>query len=85
METILSKSTERQRKLIVYISRNYHWITAQELADYLDCNIKTVRQDVAFLEENYSDILTIEYNKQLGYRFHTVDGRNILEIYLEWI
>ena len=85
METILSKSTERQRRLLIYISRNYHWITAQELAEYLDCNIKTVRQDIAFLEENYSDILTVEYSKQFGYRFHTVDGRNLLEIYLEWI
>jgi len=82
---ILSKSTERQRKLIVYISQNSEWTTAQELADYLECNIKTVRQDVANLEENFSDIVTVEHSKQLGYKFHTVDGRNVLEIYLEWI
>lgn len=85
MESILSKSTERQRQLILYIGRNYKWTTAQELADYLGCNIKTVRQDIIDLEENYADILSIEYSKQQGYRFHTMDGRNILEIYLKWI
>ncbi|MGX4686961.1 helix-turn-helix domain-containing protein [Vagococcus sp. JNUCC 83] len=85
MESILNKSTERQKKLILYIARNYKWVTAQELADYLECNIKTVRQDIIDLEEEYSDILSIEYSKQQGYRFHTIDGRNILEIYLKWI
>lgn len=85
MESILNKSTKRQQKLILYIAKNYKWLTAQELSDYLGCNIKTVRQDIMDLEEEYSDILSIEYSKQRGYRFHTIDGRNILEIYLKWI
>ncbi|UUV98617.1 helix-turn-helix domain containing protein [Vagococcus luciliae] len=84
MGLILNKSTERQRQLILFIARNYEWVTAQELADYLDCNIKTVRQDISYLEENYADIITVEYSKQLGYRFYTMDGRNVLEIYLNW-
>lgn len=85
METVLSKSVDRQQQLILYIARHYGWITAQELADYLDCNIKTVRQDVIYLEETYSDILSVEFSKKFGYRFHVLDGRNILEIYLQWI
>ncbi|MGX6970821.1 helix-turn-helix domain-containing protein [Vagococcus bubulae] len=85
MDSILNKSTERQRQLILFIARNYEWTSAQDLADYLGCNIKTVRQDINYLEENYSDIVAVEYSKQLGYKFYTMDGRNVLEIYLSWI
>lgn len=85
MRHILNKDVERQQDLLVLMFKDDKWKSTKDISDELGCNIKTLRQDIDYLTNEYPEIITCEYSKNLGYKFHVQNGHSIQEIYLEWI
>lgn len=85
MKHILNKDTERQQRLIMLMFKDDKWKSAKYISDTLECNIKTLRQDIEYLTTTYEDILVCEYLKNIGYKFLVKPGHSIQEIFLDWI
>lgn len=82
---ILNKDVERQQRLLMLMFRDDTWKSAKYISDTLDCNVKTLRQDINYLTSTYEDVITCEYSKNLGYKFHLNAGHSVQEIFLDWI
>ncbi|MGX4686963.1 helix-turn-helix domain-containing protein [Vagococcus sp. JNUCC 83] len=85
MKHILNKDVERQQRLIMLMFRDDSWKSAKYISDTLGCNIKTLRQDIDYLTSTYEEVITCEYSKNLGYKFHLNTGHSVQEIFLDWI
>lgn len=63
MFQLFNKSEQRILKMVDYlIKQDYGQV--DELAGYLDCSNRTVKEDLKILEKNYSDYLIIEQDGQ---------------------
>lgn len=85
MKHILNKDVERQQRLIMLMFRDDAWKSAKYISDTLGCNIKTLRQDIEYLTIAYDEIISCEYSKNMGYKFHLNKGHSVQEIFLDWI
>lgn len=58
----------RQRKLLHYIQNQKHYITGTELANHLQVSARTIRSDVAEINENLQGLgIHIDSKRSLGY------------------
>lgn len=85
MKNILSKETERRQKLLFIFMEDTDWISSATLASKLNCNIKTLRNDIEYFQETFEDIIKIEYSKKLGYRMFEHKNKTVMDIFLIWI
>ena len=85
MKHILNKDVERQQNLLLLMFKDNDWKTTKDISEALECNIKTLRQDIDYLTTEYDEIISCEYSKSLGYKFHIQNGHSIQEIFLDWI
>lgn len=59
--------SKRQKKIIMLMSENKEWIVGRELAKLLGVSDRTIRNDIAGINNFYEDVL-IESNVRQGYR-----------------
>lgn len=73
--------SKRQKKIIMFMSENKEWITGKELAKLLGVSDRTVRNDIASIN-NFYDNLLIESNVRYGYRIdeYKVQSLNIIYV-----
>ncbi|GLC29330.1 BglG family transcription antiterminator [Clostridium omnivorum] len=60
---------KRQEKIILYMHDNRGWVIGKELAKVLGVSDRTIRSDIANINEFYEDVL-IESNIRLGYKMN---------------
>lgn len=85
MKHILNKDVDRQQRLLMFMFKDDTWKSAKSISDVLECNIKTLRQDMDYLTTTYDDIISCEYSKNRGYKFWVKQGHSVQEIFLDWI
>ncbi|OJG53553.1 hypothetical protein RV06_GL000627 [Enterococcus haemoperoxidus] len=59
------------------------WVTSDYLAESINCSKKTIMLDCQYIEDRWSDYLTIETSRKHGIRLITSPHRSIHEIYIE--
>ncbi|OJG24737.1 hypothetical protein RU98_GL001279 [Enterococcus caccae] len=59
------------------------WITSDYLAESIDCSKKTIMLDCQYIEDRWSDYLTIETSRKHGIRLIASPHKSIYEIYIE--
>ncbi|MGX7244904.1 helix-turn-helix domain-containing protein [Enterococcus quebecensis] len=85
MERLLSPSMHRRVLLLNLLNGPSSWITSDYLAENIKCSKKTIMQDCQYLEDRWSDYLTIETSRKFGIRLIASPHRSIHEIYIEII
>lgn len=85
MERLLSPSMHRRVLLLNLLSGSNSWITSDYLAERIECSKKTIMLDCQYIEDRWSDYLTIETSRKHGIRLITSPHRSIHEIYNEII
>ncbi len=75
--------TLRQRKLLLYLQNQNHYVTGHELAIYLQISSRTVRSDITDMNQKLSGsgILIIS-QPSLGYTLSTDDESKLMELSL---
>lgn len=68
--------SKRQKKIIMLMSENRDWIIGRELAKLLGVSDRTVRNDIASINNFYKDVL-IESNIRQGYRIDEYKIRSL--------
>lgn len=68
--------SKRQKKIIMLMSENRDWIIGRELAKLLGVSDRTVRNDIADINNFYKDVL-IESNIRQGYRIDEYKIRSL--------
>ncbi|MGX7265263.1 helix-turn-helix domain-containing protein [Enterococcus crotali] len=85
MERLLSPSMHRRVLLLNLLNGPNSWITSDYLAESIDCSKKTIMLDCQYIEDRWSDYLTIETSRKHGVRLIASPHRSIHEIYIEII
>ncbi|MEI5993250.1 helix-turn-helix domain-containing protein [Candidatus Enterococcus mansonii] len=85
MERLLSPSMDRRVLLLNLLNGPNSWVTSDYLAETIDCSKKTIMQDCQYIEDRWSDYLTIETSRKYGVRLIASPHRSIHEIYIEII
>lgn len=85
MERLLSPSMHRRVLLLNLLNGPKSWVTSDYLAESIDCSKKTIMLDCQYIEDRWSDYLTIETSRKHGIRLITSPHRSIHEIYIEII
>lgn len=67
---------KRQQKIVMFMHDNKDWIIGRELAKVLGVSDRTIRSDIAHINEFYKDIL-IESNIRLGYRINDINFQRL--------
>ncbi|MBO0446626.1 helix-turn-helix domain-containing protein [Enterococcus ureilyticus] len=85
MERLLAPSMHRRVLLLNLLNGSNSWITSDYLAESIECSKKTIMLDCQYIEDRWSDYLTIETSRKHGIRLITSPHRSIHEIYIEII
>ncbi|WP_207695393.1 hypothetical protein DOK67_0001762 [Enterococcus sp. DIV0212c] len=85
MERLLSPSMHRRVLLLNLLNGPSGWITSEYLAESIDCSKKTIMLDCQYIEDRWSDYLSIETSRKHGIRLIASPHRSIHEIYIEII
>lgn len=85
MERLLSTAMNRRVLLLNLLGGSNHWMTSEKLADLIQCSSKSVMLDCQYIEERWSEYLTVETSKKNGLRFITSPHHSIHTIYREII
>ncbi|EOI00037.1 hypothetical protein UAW_00299 [Enterococcus haemoperoxidus ATCC BAA-382] len=83
MERLLSPSMHRRVLLLNLLNGPKSWVTSDYLAESINCSKKTIMLDCQYIEDRWSDYLTIETSRKHGIRLITSPHRSIHEIYIE--
>lgn len=85
MERLLSPTMHRRVLLLNLLNGTDRWITSDCLAETINCSKKTIMLDCQYIEDRWSDYLTIEASRKHGIRLIASPNRSIHEIYIEII
>ncbi|MGM0219782.1 helix-turn-helix domain-containing protein [Enterococcus sp. AZ126] len=83
MERLLSPSMHRRVLLLNLLNGPNNWITSDYLAEHIECSKKTIMLDCQYIEDRWSDYLTIETSRKHGIRLIASPHKSIHEIYIE--
>ncbi|MGG1330571.1 helix-turn-helix domain-containing protein [Bacillus tropicus] len=61
---------KRQYKLLNFISCERKWFSTKEIANHLNCSIKTVHRDILQIKDNLPEEWTIQFIKNKGVRLN---------------
>lgn len=85
MERLLSPSMHRRVLLLNLLNGPNSWVTSEYLAESIECSKKTIMLDCQYIEDRWSDYLTIETSRKNGIRLIASPHRSIHDIYNEII
>ncbi|MGM0240078.1 helix-turn-helix domain-containing protein [Enterococcus sp. AZ103] len=81
METILSNTMRRRFYLLYALHSATGWSTIEDLMAATNVSRKTVIADLHYLEDHWSEYITMDYQKKLGYRLIQSKDHSIHDIY----
>lgn len=85
MERLLSPAMHRRVVLLNVLTGATGWVTSDYLAERINCSKKTINLDCQYIEDRWSEYLTIETSKKHGIQLITSPHKSVHEIYSEII
>lgn len=85
MERLLSPAMHRRVMLLNVLTGATGWVTSDYLAERIDCSKKTINLDCQYIEDRWSEYLTIETSKKHGVQLITSPHKSVHEVYSEII
>lgn len=83
MEDVLPTTMYRRIQLINLLRLTSRWLYLDEIAEKIGCSKKTVVSDCQYIEDRWSDIVTIETSQKNGIHLTETPNRSIRDIYIE--
>lgn len=85
MERLLSKEMARRILLLSMLHDTENWITTENLSNRLSCSTKTIMMDCRYLENHWSEFLSIETSKKNGVKLVLSSKHSVHEVYTDII
>lgn len=83
MERLLTNTMRRRIELLKLLSKHHSWVSSNQLAQSLNCSIKTLKIDCEYIQERWPQIISFEFHPKKGIKLHKERSQSIYQIHME--